>query len=89
MWDKNLITTDITSQISKIAVEIATQIKAVITTDLSTEVIETFTLSPVDIEEDHKRNIQSPTKDNDMFNTTPMEVDTDPRKRKEPTAVEE
>ena len=68
--------------------EMATQIKVVITVDLSTKVTETFTLSHIDLEEDPKPITQSPMKDNDVSNTTPMKVDTNPRKRKEPSTPE-
>ena len=62
--------------------EMATQIKVAITVDLSAKVTETFTLSHIDLEEDPKPITQSSMKDNDVSNTTPMKVDTNPSKGK-------
>ena len=65
------------------------QIKAAITIYLSAEVTKKFTLSPVELEENPKRLFQSPMKDNDVFNTTPMEIDTNTIQINEPSASEE
>lgn len=86
---KTVITNAITSQISELAIVIETQIIAAITADISADVTDTLTLSPVDLDEDLELIAQSPTIYIDVSQTTPMEVDTDPRKRKEPTASEE
>ena len=86
---KTVITNAITLQISELAIVMETQIKAAITADISAEVTDTLTLLPVDLDEDIELIAQSPTIDIDVSQTTPMEVDTDPRKRKEPTTSEE
>ena len=89
MKDKTVITTAITSQILESVIAMEAQTKAEITIDLSAEVTKKFTLSPVELEENPKRLSQSPMKDNNVFKTTPMEVDTDIIQINEPSASEE
>ena len=65
----------------------ATQIKTAITAEMSTAATDMLTLSPVELDEEIDLITQSPT----MINTdsTPMEVDADPRKRKVPNDNED
>ena len=98
LWDMRLdimceikivITTTITSQIQKLAVPMATEIKAAIVADNFTEVTVTLTLILGEINEDLGPISQLPMVANDVSKKTSIEVDTDPRKRKDPTTSEE
>ena len=77
----------ISSQISEIAKAMATQIKEAISIEMSTTTKDNMTMSPVELEEDLDSITQSPKMTND--DSTPIEVDTDQRKRKAPTDIEE
>ena len=77
---KLVITTVISSQISEIARAMATDIKGAISMEMSTTFNETMTMSPIDLEDDLDPIIQTSTMTNDE--PTPMEVETDQRKRK-------
>ena len=84
---KLVITTAISSQISKIAIAMATQIKTANTDEMSTATTEMLTLSPSELDEEIDLITQLPTMTN--AESTPMEVDTDPRKRKVPNDNED
>ena len=77
---KLAITTAISSQISEIAIAMATQIKTAITAEMSIAATNILNLSPVELDEEMKLITQSPTMTNE--DSTPMEVDADLRKRK-------
>ena len=62
---KLAITTAILSQIYEIAIAMATQIKAAISTEMSTTTKDTMTLSPVELEEDLEPITQTPTRTNE------------------------
>jgi len=64
-----------------------TQIKEAISTEMSTTTKNNMTISPVELEEDLDPITQSPKMTNE--DSTPMEVDTDQRRRKVPTDTEE
>ena len=64
----------------------ATQIKAVISTEMSTPTKDNMIMSPVELEEDLDTFTQSPKMTNE--DSTPMEADTDQCKRKVPTNIE-
>ena len=98
LWDMRLdimceikivITTTITSQIQKLAVPMATEIKAAIVADNFTEVTVTLTLILGEINEDLGPISQLPMVANDVSKKTSIEVDTDPSKRKDPITSEE
>ena len=77
---KIVITTAISSQFSENAKVMANEIKTAISMELSTHTNEPMNMSPIDLAEDLEPITQTPTMNND--NSTPMEVDTDQRKRK-------
>ena len=72
-----------------VILQIITQIKDAINTALSPGVSKIRTLTPYDPYDDIYLITQSPMKENDIIQSTPMEVDTKPRKRKEPMTSEE
>ena len=65
----------------------ATQIKEAVSTEMSTTTKDNIIMSPVELEEDLDPITQSPKMTNE--DSTPMEVDTDQRKRKVPTDIED
>ena len=65
----------------------ATQIKTAITAEMSTSATDILTLPPVELDEEIDLITQSPTMTNE--NSTPMEVDVNPRKRKVPNDNED
>ena len=83
---KLAITTAIPSQISEIAIAMATQIKTTTSTEMSTPTKKNMIMSPVELEEDLDPITQSPKMTNEE--STPMEVDTDQCKRNVPTDIE-
>ena len=86
--DKLVITTTIIIQISETAIAIATQIKIANTAKISAEATDTLILSSVELNEEPEVITQSTMMNNDDPQSIPMEVDTDPRKRSVPTAIE-
>ena len=81
---KLAITTAILSQISEIAIAMATQTETVITAEMSTAASNIMTQSHVELNEETELITQYPTKTNEETHSTPIEVDADCRKRKVP-----